>query len=88
MNRRDFLKASGLSALAAGLLPRAVMGQDGGKKPARIALQLYSLREDSKKDFDAVLAEVGKLGTSARAVFAATISSARLISTRRLAAST
>lgn len=62
MHRRDFLKASGLSALAAGLLPRAAMGQDGDKKSARIALQLYSLREDSKKDFDAVLAEVGKLG--------------------------
>ncbi|NMA45036.1 MAG: sugar phosphate isomerase/epimerase [Lentisphaerae bacterium] len=64
MKRRDFLKASALSAAAAALLPRTLLGQDGGKKPARIALQLYSLREDSKKDFDAVLTEVSKLGVA------------------------
>jgi sugar phosphate isomerase/epimerase len=62
MNRRTFLKASALSTVALGCLPRLSVEASQSRQKPQIALQLYSLREDSKKDFDAVLAAVSALG--------------------------
>lgn len=59
MNRRQFLKGSALTAVLAGLnLP--VLAENPGK--IRISVQLYSVREDCAKDFDAALAGVAKMG--------------------------
>src|SRR5512144_2589315 len=57
--RRTVLKTAGLGALA-----WALPGKLFGNAPARIpiAVQLYSVRGDCKKDFDAALAQVGKMG--------------------------
>ncbi len=59
-SRRQFLQSSILAASALGLSSCAWAQGSGRKLP--IALQLYSIRGDCAKDFDAALAEVAKMG--------------------------
>ena len=59
-SRRHFVKSSFLTA-AAVAVARAPGATSGGRV-IPISLQLYSVREDCKKDFDATLAAVAKLG--------------------------
>jgi len=58
--RRQFIKGTVLTAAAFGLAPAFSVFAAGKKLP--VALQLYSIRGDCAKDFDAALAEVAKLG--------------------------
>lgn len=58
MNRRDFAKRA---ALVAGLVSLQPWSWAQSKAPA-ISVQLYSVRNDCAKDFDAALAEVAKMG--------------------------
>ncbi len=60
LSRRQFVKSSILAAAAAGVAPS--MWAQGGAKKLPIALQLYSVRNDCAKDFDAALAQVAKMG--------------------------
>ena len=59
-SRRDFVKASLLAATALGLKP-SLWAAEGLASP-RIAVQLYSVRDDCSKDFDAALARLAKMG--------------------------
>ncbi len=59
ISRRQFIRTSTLTAAALGLAPR-LLAQSG--KPASISVQLYSVRGDCAKDFDAALAQVAKMG--------------------------
>lgn len=59
LTRRQVLKVGAMGALAAAL-PKGLLAADGKKIP--IAVQLYSVRGDCGKDFDAALAEVAKMG--------------------------
>jgi sugar phosphate isomerase/epimerase len=58
LSRRQFVKASLLTAAAAGLQPWAL----AAGKNIPISVQLYSVRQDCAKDFDAALAGVAKMG--------------------------
>jgi sugar phosphate isomerase/epimerase len=60
LSRRHFIQASILAASAASLTGFAWAQGVGRKIP--IAVQLYSVRNDCAKDFDAALAEVAKMG--------------------------
>jgi sugar phosphate isomerase/epimerase len=60
LSRREFVRNSALAAAALGI-PRLAWAQAPGKK-LPIALQLYSVRGDCAKDFDAALAQVAKMG--------------------------
>jgi sugar phosphate isomerase/epimerase len=60
VSRRRFIKGSILTATALGMQPLLNVQAAGQKFP--VALQLYSIRDDCKKDFDAALAEVAKMG--------------------------
>jgi len=60
LSRRHFLKGS-LLAAAATKFSFPVRGQSSGKQ-LPIALQLYSVRGDCQKDFDAALAQVARMG--------------------------
>lgn len=64
LTRRDLLKAGAAGALALSL-PGFAMAKGKGAPKAGIALQLYSVREDCAKDFDAALARVAKMGFEA-----------------------
>jgi sugar phosphate isomerase/epimerase len=58
LSRRDFVKTSVVAAAALSLRPQAwAAGRD-----IPIAVQLYSVRDDCAKDFDAALAQVAKMG--------------------------
>lgn len=57
--RRDFVKASVLAATTLGMTS-PLWAQSGSR--ARISVQLYSVRDDCAKDFDAALARVAKMG--------------------------
>ena len=59
-SRRDFVKASLLAATALSLKP-SLWAAEGLASP-RIAVQLYSVRDDCSKDFDAALARLAKMG--------------------------
>lgn len=59
LSRRDFVKSSVLAATALSVNPS--VWARGAASP-RISVQLYSVRDDCAKDFDAALAEVAKLG--------------------------
>lgn len=59
ISRRDFVKTSLITATALGLSPR--LWAEGAASP-RISVQLYSVRDDCAKDFDAALAQVAKMG--------------------------
>ena len=60
VSRRRFIKGSILTAAALGMKPYFSAQAAGLKFP--VALQLYSIRGDCDKDFDAALAEVTKMG--------------------------
>lgn len=63
LSRRDFLCRTALGVAGASLvmaLPRAAMGES--KKTIPIGVQLYSLREQCKKDLPGMLAAVSKIG--------------------------
>ncbi len=62
--RRDMLKTGAASALALSL-PGFAMAKGKGAPKAGIALQLYSVRNDCAKDFDAALTRVAKMGFDA-----------------------
>ena len=61
--RRSFLRTA--SALAAGvtLAPRAfAQAGDGAKRNIPICVQLYSVRNELKKDYEGTIAQIGKMG--------------------------
>jgi len=60
ITRRHFVQSSLLAVAAVKLAPAAFAKSSSGKLP--IALQLYSIRNDCARDFDAALAEVAKMG--------------------------
>lgn len=61
ISRRTFIQTSTFGLAALGLREAATLrAATGGKLP--VALQLYSIRGDCAKDFDAALAEVAKMG--------------------------
>jgi len=59
-SRRQFVKCSVLTAVA--VAGARALGAAPGGRVIPISLQLYSVREDCKKDIDATLAAVAKLG--------------------------
>lgn len=59
LSRRQFVKSSILAATALGLKPA---GWAQSAKVIPVAVQLYSVRGDCGKDFDAALAQVAKMG--------------------------
>jgi sugar phosphate isomerase/epimerase len=59
LSRRQFVKSSLVAATAAGIAPQ-LWAAAGKNLP--IAVQLYSVRNDCAKDFDAALAQVAKMG--------------------------
>jgi len=61
LSRRLFLQSSAVLA-AAGPRVLTAADQTAGKPPMRIALQLYSVRNDCGRDFDAALAKVAEMG--------------------------
>ncbi len=61
LSRRRFVKTSLLASAAALSLPGLNRLNAAGKK-LPVALQLYSVRGDCSKDFDAALAQVAKMG--------------------------
>ena len=66
ISRRDLLKSTAVGAVVAGL-PHAAAGATVAEtaKPG-IALQLYSIRDDCRKDFDRSLEEVAKMAFRTR----------------------
>ena len=60
LTRRQFVTRSIVAAAAAGIAPR-LFAQGSGKR-IPIAVQLYSVRGDCEKDFNAALAQVSKMG--------------------------
>jgi sugar phosphate isomerase/epimerase len=57
MNRRNFIEAVGVAAFASRL-----SGAAGYRKINRIGVQLYTVRDLLKKDFEGTLARVAKIG--------------------------
>ena len=64
LSRRDLLKATAAGALLAGI-SRSGFAKDKAAQAQVIALQLYSVRDDCGKDFDAALDEVAQMGFKA-----------------------
>ena len=60
LSRRQFVKASVLTATALSMKPLA--WAQSARKDIPIAVQLYSVRDDCSKDFDAALAQVARMG--------------------------
>lgn len=60
LTRRQFVQTSILAASALGI--HSLGWAQGAGKKLPIALQLYSVRNDCAKDFDAALAQVAKMG--------------------------
>ena len=61
LSRREFVKSSILAASALGMSPLAWAQAVGGSN-FKVSVQLYSVRDDCGKDFDAALARVAKMG--------------------------
>lgn len=59
-NRRDFLKVGAAAGAVAMARPSALLAQD--KKHIPVGLQLYSVRDVLKKDFEGTLAKVAEMG--------------------------
>lgn len=59
LSRRDALRTAALIAIAGS---RLAVADAAARKPMRVSVQLYSVRGDCAKDFDATLAAIAKLG--------------------------
>jgi sugar phosphate isomerase/epimerase len=59
LSRRDFAKTLGLATAALSVSP--ALWAEGAATP-RISVQLYSVREDCARDFDAALERIAKMG--------------------------
>jgi len=59
LTRRNFLKTSAVAATALGLPPSLWAARAANP---RLAVQLYSVRDDCARDFDAALARIAKMG--------------------------
>ena len=59
LSRRDFVKTSALAAAA--LMASPAAWAKNAASP-RIGIQLYSVRDDCAKDFDAALTQLAKMG--------------------------
>ena len=59
LTRRDFIKCSLVAGAAIGLKPSLLRASE---KSIPIGVQLYSVRDDCGKDFDAALARIAKMG--------------------------
>ncbi len=66
MDRRRFLTTIGLAAAASqlGCVPRAgaTAGGGGGRRLRRVGIQLYSLRDDARRDLERTLADIAAIG--------------------------
>ncbi len=58
MNRRDFLQTT----LAAAMLPRGIAWATADRKIEKIGMQLYTVRDLMKRDFEGTLARVAAIG--------------------------
>lgn len=61
-SRRQFVKTSLVAAAAAGVSPWSWGQTQATPGSIQISVQLYSVRDDCAKDFDAALAQVAKMG--------------------------
>jgi sugar phosphate isomerase/epimerase len=64
MNRRSFLATIGVAAGATqlGCVPRASASVNGKRRLRDVGLQLYSLRDDAKKDLERTIADIAGAG--------------------------
>src|SRR5215212_7296812 len=64
LNRRDFLTSIGIAAGAAqlGCIPRTAASVGGTRRLRGVGVQLYSLRDDAKKDLEQTLANIAAAG--------------------------
>ena len=66
MNRRRFLRALGIAPAAAALgcsvSSRPSAGASGTRRLKRVGIQLYSLRDDARRDLDGTLAAIAAAG--------------------------
>jgi sugar phosphate isomerase/epimerase len=65
MNRRTFLASIGLAGAAAaslGCTPRAAAVGGGRRRLRRVGIQLYSLRDDARRDLERTLADIAAIG--------------------------
>src|SRR5678815_5485769 len=64
MNRRSFLSTLGAAAGAAqlGCVPHASASPNGKRRLRDVGLQLYSLRDDAKKDLERTIADIAGAG--------------------------
>jgi sugar phosphate isomerase/epimerase len=60
-SRRDFLRSSALAAAGAVLVPSLARAQEA-KRNIPIAVQLYSVRNELKADYDGTIEQIGKMG--------------------------
>jgi sugar phosphate isomerase/epimerase len=63
MNRRTFLSTIGLAAVGSqlGCAP-SVRAGGGGRRLHRVGIQLYSLRDDARRDLERTLADIAAIG--------------------------
>ena len=61
-SRRTFVKSGAMIALGAAIFPRSAFAGGKGKKNGVVGLQLYSVRDDMKKDPKGSLAQLAKMG--------------------------
>src|SRR5881394_2256077 len=64
MNRRNFLATLGLVAAAPQLAcaPRTVSLTPGGRRLRRVGIQLYTLRDDARRDLEGTLVNIAQTG--------------------------
>lgn len=64
MHRRTFLTTIGLAAAAAqlGCSPRFAAALPGQRRLRRVGIQLYSLRDDARRDLERTLGEIAAIG--------------------------
>jgi sugar phosphate isomerase/epimerase len=63
MQRREFLRSAAAAVALPALGPLGGLGDLGGlRKPARIGIQLYTLRDDAKQNLERTLAAIAKIG--------------------------
>ncbi|HEY7119691.1 MAG TPA: sugar phosphate isomerase/epimerase [Tepidisphaeraceae bacterium] len=63
--RRHFLRTASTLAAGAALAPRLFAADEAPKKKIPIAVQLYSVRNELKTDFNGVIEKIGKMGFQA-----------------------